>query len=139
MTGYIEDTADKIYTGSCHCGEVAFRATGPMRPIVVCHCTDCLNLAGNSWAATATANTRFLLTKGADTLDWYASSDFAERGFCSHCHAHLFYRRHGADKISISLGALDTLDGLFVSGQIYTKSLPPAYRIAPDAPDLKRY
>jgi hypothetical protein len=34
--------------GSCLCGGVAFTVTGPLRPVVACHCTQCrIPLTGN--------------------------------------------------------------------------------------------
>ena len=135
MRDDILETAGKIFTGGCHCGAVQFSAIGPLRPIVVCHCTDCLRLAGYSWAATAVADDRLSITQGAENLDWYQSSDIAQRGFCKTCHAQLFYRRIEG-MTSIAPGMLDNLDGLFVTGQIYRSSLAEACHVTPDVPEL---
>lgn len=136
MSNIIPETAGKSYRGSCHCGAVAFEAIGPMREIIVCHCTDCLKLAGYSWAATTVQKDRFAFRRGADNVRWYQSSDFAERGFCENCHAQLFYRQTARDTISISPGMLDNFEGLYTSGQIYRASLPEACILSADAPDL---
>lgn len=136
MSNIIPETAGKTYTGGCHCGAINFKATGPMRPIVACHCTDCLRLAGYSWAATTAAHDKFEITKGSDNLDWYHSSDIAKRGFCKTCHAQLFYQLHNLDRISISPGMLDNLDGLYISGQIYRNSLPEDCHITSDTPNI---
>ena len=136
MRDFIEETAGTVFSGGCHCGAVRFEAHGPLRPIVVCHCTDCFGLSGYSWAATAVDDTRFALTKGADNIDWYASSDFARRGFCKSCHAQMFYRLNDKAQTSVSPGMLDHLDGLYTAGHIYRASLPKACHISSDAPDL---
>jgi len=120
----IQQTAGKPYEGGCHCGAIRFVLTGPLRPIVICHCTDCLGLAGYSWAATNVDLSRFSLKQGEAHLDWYQSSDIAKRGFCKTCHSQLFYKRHDRDDISISPGMLDSLDGLYSAGHIYRHSLP---------------
>ena len=36
--------ADK--TGSCLCGAVAFEITGPLRPVIACHCHQCRKQTG---------------------------------------------------------------------------------------------
>lgn len=136
MRDFIDETAQTLFSGGCHCGAVRFEVQGPMRPIVVCHCTDCLGLAGYSWAATAVDDTRFTITNGADIVDWYASSDFAKRGFCKNCHAQMFYRLNGKSQTSISPGMFDHLDGLYTAGHIYRASLPKACQLSADAPDL---
>lgn len=136
MSQFITETAGNIYKGGCHCGAISFEAIGPMREIIVCHCTDCLKLAGYSWAATTVSESRFSFVTGADTVDWYQSSDFAERGFCKSCHAQLFYRQNDKDTISISPGMLDNFDGLYTSGQIYRSSLPDACSMPDDIKNL---
>ena len=124
MMQAIEQTAGKQYDGGCHCGAIRFTLAGPLRPIVICHCTDCLGLAGYSWAATNVDLSRFSMTSGEAHLDWYDSSDIAKRGFCKKCHSQLFYKRHDREDISISPGMLDSLDGLYSAGHIYRHSLP---------------
>ena len=44
----IAATAGKDFERGCHCGEVRFRATGPLREILMCHCSDCLKITGTS-------------------------------------------------------------------------------------------
>ena len=124
MISRIAATAGKLYEGGCHCRAVRFQAIGPLRPIIVCHCRDCLRLAGFSWASTATDQANFTLLTEAEQIDWYASSKIAERGFCRSCRAHLFYRALGSTQISIAAGMLDMHDGLYIAGQIFTDSLP---------------
>ena len=36
----IAATVGKGFEGECHCGEVRFRATGPLSEILMCHCSD---------------------------------------------------------------------------------------------------
>lgn len=132
----IEQTAGKHYEGGCHCGAIRFVLAGPLRPIIICHCTDCLGLAGYSWAATNVDLPRFSLQQGEEYLDWYHSSDIAKRGFCKKCHSQLFYKRHDRENISISPGMLDSQDGLYSAGHIYRHSLPDPIKHVESLEDL---
>jgi hypothetical protein len=132
----IAGTEDRSFDGGCHCGAIRFRATGPLREILLCHCSDCLKLSGKSWGASAAYEDHFQYLTEARPR-WYRSSEGAERGFCTECGAQMFYRRDGRDVISIAPGAFDTGEMLYVSGQIYRHSHPVWGPVAPaDIPDL---
>ncbi|MGO1081292.1 GFA family protein [Inquilinus sp. CA228] len=40
-------------TGGCLCGAVRYRVTGPLRPVVACHCSQCRRTSGHVAAFTA--------------------------------------------------------------------------------------
>ena len=65
-------------TGGCLCGAVRFEVAGPLRPVVLCHCTQCRRSTGHFMAATAARQRDFHLLAG-EQLRWYASSDSARR------------------------------------------------------------
>lgn len=112
----------KIHHGGCHCGGVRYAITGELRPVLVCHCSDCMKTIGNSIAATAAPEDQVQIT--ATTLQWYRSSATAERGFCNHCGASLFFRANGTGRLSITAGTLDDASGLACAGQIYAHDHP---------------
>jgi hypothetical protein len=118
-------------TGSCLCGGVTYRVSGPLRPVVACHCTQCRKTSGHYVAATQCAATD-LSVEGA-TLRWFASSDAAERGFCSRCGSNLFWRRPGGGRVSIWAGSLDGETGLRLVAQIHAGSKGDYY----DLPDVE--
>ena len=101
----IAETEGRSFDGSCHCVAIRFRVQGPLRKILMCHCSECLKISGTSWGASAAH---------ANKLDWltearprrYRSSDWAERGFCSECGAQIFYRLHDRPLISIARGLI---------------------------------
>ena len=97
----IAGTEDRSFDGGCHCGAIRFRATGPLREILLCHCSDCLKLSGTSWGASAAYEDHLQYLTEARPR-WYRSSEGAERGFCTECGAQMFYRRDGRDVISIA-------------------------------------
>ena len=112
----------KHYTGGCHCGQVRYQTSAELRPVIICHCRDCMKIIGNSIAATSAPEAEVELTE--TSLKWYRSSEIAERGFCSHCGASLFYRPTGTGRLAITAGTLDDASGLSCIGQIYAASHP---------------
>ena len=105
-------------TGSCLCGSIAFTITGPLRPVIYCHCTQCRKTSGHFWAATKAADIQITFTR-QENLAWYPSSPTAKRGFCSKCGASLFWRQDGDDGPSIAAGCLDNPTGLTVDRHIF--------------------
>ena len=57
----VAGTEGQSFDGGCHCGDIRFRATGPLRQILICHCSDCLKLTGTSWGASAVQAENFIL------------------------------------------------------------------------------
>lgn len=123
MQNTVPDTDGRTFDGGCHCGAIRFRAAGPLRQILICHCSDCLRITGTSWGATAVHQDNFVYLTDHRPR-WYQSSQSAERGFCDRCGSQMLYRRHDAPLISIAPGALDDSDMLTVSGQIFASSHP---------------
>ena len=115
-------------TGSCLCGAVSFRITGPMREVIACHCGQCRKTSGHYWSATRVANADIEITDSG-TLTWFRSSEEAERGFCNACGSSLFWRRHDLDTISIGAGTLDAPTGLQTAKHIYTADKGDYYEI----------
>lgn len=120
-------------TGGCLCGGVRYAVLGPLRPVVMCHCTQCRRMTGHFMAATAArrADFRLLTRKG---LRWYASSEEARRGFCARCGSTLFWQAAGRDYISIAAGTLDDSSGLKVACHIFVADKGAYYEIEADVP-----
>lgn len=131
----IPETEGKSFEGGCHCGKIRFRADGPLRQILICHCSDCLKLTGTSWGASAAMADRITWLTDAEPR-WYRSSQWAQRGFCPDCGAQMFYRRDDLPLVSIAPGAFDSSEMLTVSGQIYRQSHPAWGPVGGDLADL---
>lgn len=116
--------------GSCLCGAVTYVLSGPLRPMIVCHCVQCRKMSGHFAAATQSLASDMEIS--GESLKWYRSSDVAERGFCGTCGSTLFWRRFDNPKIAIYAGTLDGETGLRESGQIHTETKGDYY----DLPDL---
>lgn len=108
-----------VHTGSCLCGAVRYEATGPLRPVAVCHCGQCRKFHGHVGAYTSVGRDRMKLVNDSG-LSWYVSSKVARRGFCRVCGSSLFWERLGGDTISIAAGTLDGPTGLSTTTQIFT-------------------
>ncbi len=109
---------DKGVSGSCLCGGVRFRITGPLRQVIGCHCTQCRKQTGHYMPASGTLLTYFDLIEDRG-LKWYEASDSAKRGFCGECGSTLFWQAHGADRIAIAAGSIDGRTGLETVAHIF--------------------
>jgi hypothetical protein len=125
-------SASPARTGGCLCGTVRYRVAGALRPVIMCHCTQCRRMTGHVMAATAARRTDFQLLSDAG-LAWYAASHEARRGFCARCGSTLFWDGAGRDYLSIAAGSLDDSSGLTVACHIFVANKGGYYEIEPGA------
>lgn len=127
-----------MVVGRCECGGVRFEVNEPRQAITVCHCSQCRRSSGHLWAATRAEyeDVRFLSDK---TLKWFASSDFAKRGFCGTCGCSLFYRMNGESGIGIAAGCLDGPTDMHLGKHIFVKDKGDYYEIEGDVPQILKY
>ena len=71
-------------SGGCLCRAVRYEITGPMRRVVYCHCEQCRKTSGHFVAATSVQTDELHISEDSG-LEWYQSSDIADRGFCRRC------------------------------------------------------
>ena len=133
-----EDTKEellkgKVSQGHCLCGAVSFKIIGKLRPVVNCHCGQCLHTHGHYAAYTAVEKNKIKFVNDAG-LKWFRSSNEARRGFCQECGASLFWERLGASTISVAAGMLDLAQGVKTTGHIYCSDKPAYYEIVDDLP-----
>jgi hypothetical protein len=110
-----------VTTGGCLCGAVRFEVEGPLRDIVVCHCSLCRR-AGTNAAAYTWALRSALRLFATDALRVYVDANGRERSFCGTCGASLFWAVAGDEGVSISAGALDAGPELRVVRHIHAES-----------------
>ncbi len=122
-----------IHNGSCLCGAIRYRTTGPLREVIACHCTQCRKQSGHYYAATDVTDDN-LDIEGADNLTWYRASDFAGRGFCRTCGSALFWKRDGSDYTSILAGSFDGETGLSLEKHIFCATKGDYYEICDGKP-----
>jgi len=117
----------------CECKGIDLQINGPTRPVINCHCGQCLRTHGHYAAYTnvAKADLTFL---SDTTLTWYRSSDFAQRGFCNRCGASVFWSKDNDDFISVSAGMFINPTGLETSEHIFVDSKSDYYQISDSLP-----
>ena len=118
-------------TGGCLCGGVAYAVHGPLRDVVICHCSRCRRTHGHFAAYTACAREDLELLE-TRALRWH-ELDGSRRGFCAECGGSLFWERDGRATISIAAGTLEQPTGLTTSHQIFTADAADYYEL-PDVP-----
>jgi hypothetical protein len=115
-------------TGSCLCGAVKFECDEPLRPIVICHCTQCRKQTGSVMHATAVDNEHLRMTETRG-LKWYRASSWAQRGFCGECGSSMFWKPDNGKHTSFSAGSLDDATGLAIEGHIFCADKGDYYEI----------
>ena len=115
-------------SGSCLCGGVAFQISGPLRPVIGCHCSQCRKQSGHFAAFTACDDADLKFT-AETTLAWYRASATAARGFCKNCGSLLFWKGDDANYTSIAAGSLDGVTDLQMEGHIYCADKGDYYEI----------
>lgn len=75
---------------------------------------------------------------GEEAITRYASSEFAERGFCSRCGSNLFYHLKSGQfsaegEYMLAAGMLELPDNVVFDNEIYTDTQPGWYRFADPA------
>ena len=121
-----EQTTKK--TGACECGAVKYEISGPLSGIIYCHCAQCRRTSGHYCAATSCEREHLSITVD-DGLEWYQSSDVAQRGFCDRCGSSLFWSHKDAPSISIMPGSIDLPTGLTCDVHIFVADASDYYTI----------
>ena len=124
-------------TGGCLCGGVRYRLSGSLRPVVYCHCSQCRRTSGHFVAATAVPNNALAIVAD-ESLEWFASSQEASRGFCRRCGSSLFWRSRARDHLSIMAGTLDDSRGLKAVEHIHVLDKGDYYELTDDLPKSAR-
>jgi hypothetical protein len=120
-------------TGGCLCGAVRYRGRWQGDALRECHCGQCRRWSGHVWAAVGLRDLRI-----EGPVRWFASSDRAERGFCSECGGALFWRVPGAEDTDVAAGTLQAPTGLRLQGHIHVADKGDYYDIADGLPQYPR-
>lgn len=118
-------------SGQCFCGAVSFEIEGPLSAPSLCHCGQCRRLHGAPGAYTSAPVSAYRIS-GEESLNWYATSDRAEQGFCRVCGSKLFWREVGSKDLDVCMGSLDRSTGLTLARHIFTRSQGDYYEIGHD-------
>ena len=124
--------------GSCLCGGVRYRVTGPLSAVACCHCDQCRKASGAEFATNATvASSDFELTSGTQLLAEYESSPGHARVFCVECGSPILKRfRDKPEVVRIRLGCVDSDLEVRSAAHVFVSEKPKWSRIHDELPQF---
>ncbi|WFL76796.1 GFA family protein [Altererythrobacter arenosus] len=99
-----------------------------------CHCSMCRGWSGGPFIEVDCGT--FVEFTGQDSISVYDSSPWAERGFCSNCGTHLFYRIKQTGQTIVPVGIFPADDALTFKRQVFIDEKPHYYSFAEETQDL---
>lgn len=120
--------------GSCLCGKVEVRASSISTDIGACHCDMCRKWAGGPYLG-VDCNTEVEFS-GAENVSAFSSSDWAERGFCSKCGTHLFYKLKEKGQYIMPVGLFEASSKFKFDHQIFIEEKPEYYDFANETKNM---
>lgn len=121
-------------TGSCLCGSVRVQVEKMGKEVGACHCDMCRKWGGGPLIATDCGTAvRF---EGVEHISVFDSSKWAERGFCSQCGSHLFYRIKQSGRHVIPVGLLETGQDLVLTHQVFIDEKPSFYHFSNETREM---
>lgn len=124
----------KAMSGRCLCGAITVEAASAPLSVGACHCKMCRRWGGGPGME---------LHCGPDVrysdpakISVFASSEWAERGFCSQCGSHLFYRLKESGDYLVPVGLFDDDDALRFETQVFIEERPGYYEFANETDNM---
>ena len=124
----------KSVHGSCLCGAVSLLATGIKTDVGACHCGMCRKWVGGPLMAVDCGTEVGFI--GHEHIGRFASSEWAERGFCKQCGSALFYRLKQTGQYIVPAGLLDNEAELNFDHQIFIDEKPQYYSFSNNTKNL---
>jgi hypothetical protein len=130
--------ATEIFSGGCLCGAIRYQSTAAPLRCMICHCEYCRRHSG----APCMSFVHFPLA----SFSWlsgsprrYASSRFAERGFCPECGSTVsMHEEVLGDRVQVALGSLDHPERVRPQDHVWVQSRIPWFDVADDLPRFDR-
>jgi hypothetical protein len=120
-------------SGKCLCGAVEFTAEVRKQTHSVCHCTMCRRWSAGPFLGVRVDRVTF---GGEANIGRYASSSWAERGFCKICGSTLFYHLLPTGMMAMSAGAFDESASFGIDSEIFVDHKPEGFTLAGEHPRL---
>lgn len=120
--------ATSTLTGQCLCGAVTLQVRHDRPALGVCHCSICRRWGGGPFMTLESH--RAPQIEGEEHIRSYASSEWAERGFCACCGTHLFYRLKQGEFYALSAGLFKEGENWPFELQVFVDEKPDNYQFA---------
>jgi hypothetical protein len=120
--------------GSCLCGGVRIAIKTTNESVAACHCSMCRKWGGGPLLAIECGSA--VQFDGTDSISVFGSSAWAERGFCSKCGSHLFYRLKKEGHYAVPVGLFDNGEAWVFDQQIFIDEKPLFYSFANQTKNL---
>lgn len=120
--------------GSCLCGAVHIVAKNADKKVGACHCEMCRKWAGGPFMGIDCGSA--VSFEGKEHISVFDSSEWAERGFCSKCGSHLFYRLKQNDQYIMPIGLFGNAEGIVFDHQVFIDEKPAYYSFADDTKNM---
>src|SRR5712691_8681511 len=97
------------WEGSCACGRVRYRASGPLSEMIHCHCSDCRKRHGAAFGThVGVSRGRFTILQGQEAIRVYVTEGEVRRSFCATCGSKIASESPKWAEIYVTAGTLDT-------------------------------
>ena len=114
--------------GTCLCKRVKVHVAEAKPYVDSCHCAMCRKWSGGPLLALDCGTQ--VSFEGHENIKAFDSSDWAERGFCTNCGTHLFYKLKEAQQYVMPAGLFDDLEKADFTTQIFIEEKPDYYDFA---------
>jgi hypothetical protein len=133
--------AEQVHEGSCLCGKVRYRVSGPIKNVSNCHCVHCRKSHGAAFATYADVERRhFKFLQGEDQLATYTADTGTKRSFCRSCGANILcFTDSDPDLVEITPATLDTRFEDRPQYHIFVRSKVPWLEIQDGRPQHAAY
>lgn len=124
--------------GSCLCGGIRYKISGPLSGALNCHCSMCRKAHGAAFRSRAGVNSAdFRWVQGENLVTWFESSPGTHRGFCRVCGSPLLSRfDKDPSYFGLPIGTLDIDPGIKPMLHVFVGSKAPWHEIADNLPQF---
>lgn len=121
-------------SGQCLCGSVKVSVNNASNEIGACHCDMCRKWSGGPFLGIDCKQE--VTFTGEEFVSSYASSEWAQRGFCRKCGTHLFYKFLQANQYIMPVGLFDSQQDYVFDHQIFIDEKPNYYCFSNDTKNM---
>lgn len=120
--------------GRCLCGAVRITANSMSGSVGACHCDTCRRWSGGPMMAVGCGQD--VRIEGEQYVSVFDSSTWADRGFCSKCGSHLFYRLKQSGEYIVPAGLFGDDASFVFDHQVFIDEKPGYYSFSNETRDM---